>query len=109
MAEGYYALVHTAFLQTAEDVARGRPEVDVALAREVFEEAATRLHDGLALDWLDEHDARAVVAGLCDDLVAADPGAAIRAHAEEARQNTALHDPQAAAGAYLVAAQVLQL
>ena len=64
-------------LATAEAVARDRPEVDLELAREVFLEAATLLHNGLALDGLDEHDATAVVAGLCVDLVAADPGAAI--------------------------------
>ena len=39
------------------------------MAREVFEEAATLLYNGLALDGLDEHDASAVVAGLCVDLV----------------------------------------
>jgi hypothetical protein len=33
------------FLATAEAVARARPEVDVDLAREVFLEAATLLHD----------------------------------------------------------------
>ena len=66
-------------LATAEAVARDRPEVDLELAREVFLEAATLLHNGLALDGLDEHDASAVVAGLCVDLVAADPGAAVRA------------------------------
>ena len=64
------------FLATAEAVAKARPEVDLELAREVFLEAATLLHNGLALDGLDEHDASAVVAGLCVDLVAADPGLA---------------------------------
>ena len=47
-------------LATAEAVARDRPEVDLELAREVFLEAATLLHNGLALDGLDEHDASAV-------------------------------------------------
>ena len=77
------------FLATAEAVAQARPEVDLEMAREVFHEAATLLHDGLALDGLDEHDARAVVAGLCVDLVAEDPGAAVRA-----RSQTALEDPR---------------
>ena len=54
------------FLATAEDVARARPEVDLEMAREVFAEAATLLHNSLALDGLDESDARAVVAGLRD-------------------------------------------
>ena len=40
-------------LATAERVARERPEVDVDMAREVFLEAATLLHDGLVLDDLD--------------------------------------------------------
>ena len=70
------------FLATAEAVAAGRPEVDLEMAREVFLEAATLLYNGLALDGLDEHDTAAVVDGLCIDLVAADPGAAVRARSE---------------------------
>ena len=58
------------FLATAEAVAQARPEVDLEMAREVFREAATLLRNGLAPDGLDEHDAGAVVAGLCVDLVA---------------------------------------
>ena len=97
-------------LATAETVARARPEVDPEMAREVFLEAATLLHDGLALDGLDEHDASAVVAGLCIDLVAGDPGAAIRARSEAAVAEPGdLHDPEAASAAYLVAARILQL
>ena len=64
-------------LATAERVARERPEVDLDMAREVFLEAATLLHNGLALDGLDEHDTRAVVAGLCEDLGYGDPGSAV--------------------------------
>jgi hypothetical protein len=64
------------FLATAEAVAQARPEVDLDMAREVFHEAATLLYNGLALDGLDGHDASAVVAGLCVDLVAEDPGVA---------------------------------
>ncbi len=98
------------FLATAEAVARERPEVDPELAREVFTEAATLLHDGLALDGLDEHDTAAVVAGLCADLVTADPGAAIRARARATADDPGnLHDPAGAAAAYLTAAAVLQL
>ena len=67
------------FLATAEAVAAERPEVDLEMAREVFLEVATLLYNGLALDGLDEHDTAAVVDGLCIDLVAADPGAAVRA------------------------------
>ena len=73
---------------TAETVAQARPaDVDLEMAREVFLEAATLLHNGLALDGLDDHDARAVVAGLCEDLVATDPGSAIRARARRTTEN----------------------
>jgi hypothetical protein len=41
------------FLATAEAVAKARPEVDLDMAREVFLEAATMLHNGLVLDDLD--------------------------------------------------------
>ncbi|MBM7809128.1 hypothetical protein JOD57_004965 [Geodermatophilus bullaregiensis] len=98
------------FLAAAEAVARARPEVDPTMAREVFLEAATLLHDGLALDGLDDHDAGAVVAGLCVDLVAADAGAAVRARARATSETPGdLHDPEGAAAAYLIAAGILQL
>ena len=98
------------FLATAEAVARERPEVDLEIAREVFLEVATRLHNGLALDGLDEHDANAVVAGLCVDLVAEDPGAAVRARSRATLEDPGdLHEPDVASGAYLVAAAILQL
>ena len=98
------------YLATAEAVAQARPEVDLEMAREVFLEAATLLHNGLALDGLDEHDASAVVAGLCVDLCAADPGAAVRARARVTSENPGdLHDPEAAAAAYLTAAGILQI
>jgi hypothetical protein len=97
-------------LATAEEVARARPEVDLEMAREVFLEAATLLDNGLALDGLDEHDASAVVAGLCVDLVAADPGAAVRARAEATLHAPGdLHDPAAASASYLIAAALFQL
>ena len=98
------------FLATAEEVARARPEVDLELAREVFLEAATLLHNGLALDGLDDHDAAAVVAGLCADLVTKDPGVAVRARARTTlAQPGDLHDPEAVAAAYLFSATMLQL
>ena len=98
------------FLTTAEAVARARPEVDLEIAREVFLEVATRLHNGLALDGLDEHDANAVVAGLCVDLVAEDPGAAVRARSRATLEAPGdLHEPDVVSGAYLVAATILQL
>jgi len=98
------------FLATAEAVAQARPEVDLEMAREVFLEAATLLDNGLALDGLDEHDASAVVAGLCIDLVAADPGAAIRARAQETLQAPGdLHDPDGVSVDYLIAVGLFQL
>ncbi len=97
-------------LATAESVADARPDVDRATVREVFLEAATLLDNGLALEGLDRHDARVVVAGLCIDLVAEDPGAAIRARARAVIEVPEdLHDPRGASAAYLVAAGILQL
>ena len=98
------------FLATAEAVAKARPEVDLEMAREVFREAATLLHNGLALDGLDEHDAGAAVAGLCVDLVAEDPGAAVRARSRATLEAPGgLHDPEGVSAAYLIAAAILQL
>ena len=98
------------FLATAEAVARARPEVDLEMAREVFLEVATRLHNGLALDGLDDHDASAVVAGLCVDLVAEDPGAAVRARSRATVEAPGdLHDPDGVSAAYLIAARLFQL
>lgn len=83
---------------------------DAGMAREVFLEVATLLHDGLALDGLDEHDAASVVDGLCVDLVAADPAPAVRARARATSESPGdLHDPQGASAAYLMAAAILQL
>jgi len=98
------------FLATAEEVARTRPEVDLELAREVFHEVATRLDDGLALDGLDEHDTRAAVTALCEDLVAADPAAAVRARSRTTLEDPGdLHEPEAVSAALLVAATILRL
>jgi hypothetical protein len=98
------------FLATAEAVAQARPEVDLEMAREVFHEAATLIYNGLALDGLDEHDASAVVAGLCVDLVAEDPGVAVRARSQAALEaHGDLHDAEGVSAAYLVAAVLLQL
>jgi hypothetical protein len=97
-------------LATAEAVAEARPEVDVEMAREVFLEAATLLYNGLALDGLDGHDAEAVIDGLCEDLIAPDPGAAIRARSEATLAAPGeVHDPRSVAASYLVSATVLQL
>jgi hypothetical protein len=97
-------------LATAESVAAARPEVDLELAREVFLEAATLLYNGLALDGLDEHDASAVVAGLCVDLVAPDPGSAVRARSAATLQDPGdLHEPEAVSASYLISARIMQL
>jgi hypothetical protein len=97
-------------LARAETVAREHHEVDLELAREVFLEAATLLHNGLALDGLDEHDASAVVAGLCVDLCAGDPGAAVRTRSRAVLESSGdLHEPEMVSNAYLVAAAILQL
>jgi hypothetical protein len=97
-------------LATAEAVAKARPDVDLEMAREVFLEAATLLHNGLVLDDLDEHDASAVVAGLCVDLVAPDPGPAIRARAQATRDDPGnVHDPEGVWAALLTAAALFQL
>jgi hypothetical protein len=98
------------FLVTAEAIAQARPEVDLEMAREVFQEAATLLDNGLALDGLDGHDASAVVAGLCVDLVTAHPGAAVRARSQATLDAPGdLHDPEGVSAAYLIAAAILQL
>lgn len=97
-------------IATAESVAQSRPEVDLELAREVFLEAATLLDNGLALDGLDEHDASAVIAGLCLDLVTSDPGAAVRARSAETLTAPGdAHDPGGVSAAYLISAAILQL
>ena len=98
------------FHETAEAVAAARPEVDLEIVREIFDEAAVLVRDGLVLDGLDDHDAHAVVAGLCDDLVTGDAGAAIRARAQAVLTEPGdLHDPEGASVAYLMAVGVVRL
>ncbi len=98
------------FLATAEAVAQERPEVDLELAREVFAEVATLLYNGLALDGLDEHDTEAVIEGLCVDLVAEDPGAAVRARSQVVLAEPGdLHDPESVSRSYLISAALMQL
>jgi hypothetical protein len=98
------------FLATAEAVAEARPEVDREMALEVFEEVATLLYNGLALDGLDDHDASAVVAGLCVDLVDSDPGAAVRARSQATLEDPGdLHDAASVSRSYLIAASILKL
>jgi hypothetical protein len=110
MTSGPFDPPYDQLLATADAVARARPEVDAKLAREVFEEAALLLYNGLALEGLDEHDAAAVVAGICEDLVTEDPGAALRARTAAALAGPGdLHDPRSVAAAYEISTRVLQL
>ena len=95
------------FLAAADTAAASRPEVDRDMAREVMGEAAEILHNGLALDHLDEHDHRMVVESLATALVAADPTEAVRALADADADGA--HDPDEVRAAYLVAIQVLGL
>jgi len=98
------------FLAAADAVALRRDDVDREVARELMEEAATMLHNSLALDDLDEHDLRAAVAALSEALVALDPSAAVRACAAAVEDDDpTLHDPAGVRAAYLVAVSVLQL
>lgn len=104
------ASILTPFLDAAEEIARQREDVDRELARELMEEAATMLHNSLALDELDAHDLHAAVAGLSAALVEPDPGEAVRARAAAvADDDPDLHDPVGVRAAYLVSASVLQL
>jgi hypothetical protein len=59
---------YSRLMVAAEEVADARPDVDREIAREVFEEAATLLHNGLVLDGLDDHDAAARSLLLAADL-----------------------------------------
>ena len=98
------------FFETAEAVAKARPDVDLDLAHEVFDEVATVLYNGLVLDGLDDHDAAAVVDGLCVDLISEDPAAAVRERAQATLDNPAdLHDPEGVSRTYLIALATLKL
>ena len=98
------------FLAAADAAAARRPEVDEDVARELMGEAATMLHNSLALDHLDEHDLGVVVAALAAALVAPDPGEDVRACAAAvADDDPTLHDAEGVRGAYLVTVQVLGL
>jgi len=98
------------FRATAETVARERPEVDAELALEVFDEVATLLHNGLVLDALDDHDAAAVVEGMCLDLVSEDPATAFRRRSAATLEEPGhLHDPEAVSRTYLIALATLKL
>lgn len=92
-----------------EAAARPGTEADLQTLQEIFAEAAMLLDLGNVLDELDPHDAHLVVAGLCADLLSDDPADNIRAHAEVALADDSLHNPEAAAVAYRMAAHALRL
>lgn len=80
------------------------------MAREVFQEVATLMYNGLALDGLDDHDASSVAAGPCVDLVSDDPGTAVRSRAQATLEASGdLNDPVGASAANLFAAGLMQL
>ena len=98
------------FAATATAVVEARPQVDPAMIREIFDDAATMLHNGLALDHLDDHDAQIIVSQLCVALTDADPTTALMTRfyaATEEPEN--LHDPIGVALAYENVLGILQL
>ena len=103
-------LLFDRFSATADTVAAARPSVDPSMIREIFDDAATMLHNGLALDHLDDHDAQIVVGELCDALTDSDPTAALMARFYAATDEPAdLHDPIGVALAYENVLGILQL
>ncbi|GAA2736386.1 hypothetical protein GCM10009867_20960 [Pedococcus aerophilus] len=98
------------FDQTAVAVVQARPEADPTMIKEIFEEAATLLHNGIALDHLDDHDADIVIAGLCIALSDADVTTALLTLFYAATDEPdGLHDPAGAALAYENVLRILQL
>ena len=98
------------FVQTAVAVVQARPDVDPAMVREVFDEAATLLHNGLALDHLDDHDADLVISELCIALTETDVTTALLGRFYAATDEpTGLHDPIGVALAYENVLRILQL
>lgn len=98
------------FLLAADVVARERNGVDAGIARGLMGEAATLLHNGLALDGLDEQDTATTIALLSNDLVAPDPSAAVRARAQSVLEEPGeLHDSRAVSAAILISAAILEL
>lgn len=98
------------FEAAASSAAAARPEVDPETARELMREAATMLHDSLALDALSDADAAVVVRRLAADLTDVDPAAALRASSVAATEDpSGLEEPDVVARTYLVCATVLGL
>ena len=103
-------LLFDRFAAAAEAVAAARPQVDPSMIREIFQDAATMLHNGLALDHLDEHDAKVVVGELCTALADPDPTAALMTRFYAATEDPeGLDDPIGVALAYENVLGILQL
>ncbi len=110
MADSTADLLFDRFAVTGAEIAKARPQVDPAMIEEIFDEAATLLHNGLALDHLDGHDAQVVVPELCLALADADPTTALMARFYAATEAPAgLHDPVGVAEAYENVLRILQL
>ena len=98
------------FSATAVAVAEARPQVDPGMIREIFQDAATMLHNGLALDHLNDHDAQIVVTELCAALSDRDPTAALMTRFYAATEEPeGLDDPIGVALAYENVLGILQL
>jgi hypothetical protein len=103
-------LLHAEFAAAASAVAAARPEVDLETARELMDEAATMLHNSLALDSLSATDAAVVVRHLAADLTAVDRSTAVLARSlAVAEDPSGLDEPGIVAETYLVCAAVLGL
>lgn len=103
-------LLFDRFSATADTVVAARAQVDPAMIREIFDDAATMLHNGLALDHLDDHDAQIVVTELCAALTDPDPTAALMSRFYAATDEPeGLDDPIGVALAYENVIGILQL
>jgi hypothetical protein len=82
------------FGETAVAVTKERPQVDPVMVQDIFNEAATMLHNGLALDHLDDYDADIVIPELCVALADADVTTALLTRFYAATDHPeGLHDP----------------
>lgn len=103
-------LLFDRFAETAVTVAKARPQVDPTMIQEIFDDAAAMLHNGLALDHLDDHDVQIVVPELCAALSDADPTTAVMTRFYAATEKPAdVHDPVGVALAYENVLKTLQL
>ncbi|WP_270888924.1 hypothetical protein [Pedococcus sp. 5OH_020] len=98
------------FGETAVAVGKTRPQVEPAMIHDIFDEAATLLHNGLAMDHLDDHDADIVISELCVALTDADVTTALLTRFYAATDKPEdLHDPTGVAMAYENVLRILQL